>query len=343
MLSTAVAKAPWYDVAIIDVFSRDAFLWAEAVAWVMRRLGKPYVLALHGGGLPSFLASQPWRARRLLQPAAAVVAPSTFLKHGLQQYRDDILLIPNAIDIAGYHFRTRGPLSPRLVWLRAFHSMYAPEQAVEVLARVKRRFPTATLLMIGGDKGDGSLQRTTRLVQQLGLTTAVSFAGTIQKADVPNWLNNGDIFLNTTTVDNMPVSVIEAMACGLCVVSTNPAGIPHLLDHGSTALLAPVGDVPALVEAVERLLADTDLARQLSFAGRSLVEAFDWKHVLPRWERVLRSATQPGFARARLSGESPASPTPVSILETATGEMQEPNRPFPACVCTERNGADPQI
>ncbi len=67
----------------------------------------------------------------------------------------------------------------------------------------------------------------------------VDFWASVEKSEVPAWLAKGDIFLNTTNVDNTPVSVIEAQAAGLCVVSTNVGGIPFLLENGKDALLVP--------------------------------------------------------------------------------------------------------
>ncbi|MBL8214263.1 MAG: glycosyltransferase family 4 protein [Bryobacterales bacterium] len=292
MLTSVAFRAPFYEVALVDVFSRGAFLWAEAVCWLLRRMGKPYVLVLRGGALPDFLRVRPQRGRGLFEMAAAVVAPSNYLKQEFTRFRSDLVLIPNAIDLGSCQYRTRGPVQPRLIWLRAFHRVYAPHKALETLALLKPRFPGATLLMVGGDKGDGSLVRTQRLAEDLKLSSSVTFTGAVEKRDVPRWLNQGDIFLNTTTVDNTPVSVIEALACGLCVVTTDPGGIRYLLEEGKTALLVPVSDAHAMAAAVERLLLDPSLAARLSGAGRALVEPFDWGVVLPLWESLLLSAAR---------------------------------------------------
>ena len=67
---------------------------------------------------------------------------------------------------------------------------------------------------------------------------------------VPSELNEFDIFLNTTFVDNTPVSVLEAMACGLCVVSTDVGGLSFLLEHEGDALLVPPDNPKAMAAAV---------------------------------------------------------------------------------------------
>lgn len=292
MCATVLRRAPASGVAYVDVFSGDAFLWAELACWLLRRLGTPYVLALRGGGLPEFFAAYPARGRRLLQSARAVAAPSTFLQTALQPFRDDIAIIPNAVDTTRCRYTPRQAVRPRLVWLRAFHRIYAPEMAVQTLAILRGSHPDATLLMIGGDKGDGSLQATQDLCRRLGLADAVPFTGAVPKADVGHYLNQGDIFLNTTTVDNTPVSVLEAMACGLCVVSTDPGGIRHLLQDGITALLTPCGQPEAMAAAVLRLLDDPMLSARLSMQAHHVAGQCDWDFVLPQWERLLTAAAQ---------------------------------------------------
>ena len=208
--------------------------------------------------------------------------------------RTDLVLLPNPLDVARYAFHERRPLLRHLVWLRAFHETYNPELAVEVLGRIRKQYDDVRLIMIGPDKGDGSLQKTRRTAKKLGIDEAVTFPGAVPKLDVPNHLSRGDIFLNTTNCDNTPVSVMEAMACGLPVVSTNVGGIPYLVEDGESALLTPPADAEAMSNAVVRLMHEPILARRLARNGRQRVEAFDWSVVLPRWERLLESVT-PGF------------------------------------------------
>jgi glycosyltransferase involved in cell wall biosynthesis len=286
VLATLWRQRSSYAIASIAVFSGPAFSWAEAAVSLLRWLGKPVVAQLHGGGLPDFARREPDRVARLLAAVAAVTAPSHYLQEAMEQYRRDIRLIPNAIDLRAYRRRIRTKPDPHLVWLRAFHSIYNPSMAVSVLSLVVSRHSAAVLTMVGPDKGDGSLQAFKRAAADLRLATHVEYAGLVPKADVSAWLDRGDVFVNTTNVDNTPVSVIEAMACGLCVVSTNVGGIPYLLDHEVDALLVPPNDARAMAAAVERILTEPGLAETLSRNARRKVEAFDWQVVLPQWEAL---------------------------------------------------------
>jgi glycosyltransferase involved in cell wall biosynthesis len=292
MITTAWTRRNEYAVAQVDVYSGAAFFWAEAVCWVLRRAKKPYILTLHGGNLPQFARHWTQRVSWLLESATVVTVPSAYLLASMKSYCQTLVMLPNPIDISHYGFRLRESVKPRLMWLRALHHVYNPSLAVEVLARVRTKFPDSHLTMVGPDKGDGSLQAAVLRAKELAVETAFQVRGGIYKADVPNVLAEGDIFLNTTNVDNTPISVIEAMASGLCIVSTNVGGLPFLLTHEQDALLVPPNDAEAMTKAVERLLIEPYLAQRLSKQARWKAEQFDWTFILPRWEALLVKTMQ---------------------------------------------------
>jgi glycosyltransferase involved in cell wall biosynthesis len=291
MLQTAWRYRREYQAAQIDVFSGPAFLWAAAVGILLRLLGKPYVLTLHGGNLPVFSARWPRATRLLLGGAAAVTAPSGYLLEAMRQFRADMRLLPNAIDLSLYPFRLRHSARPRLVWVRAFHRIYDPCRAVEVLAALVPEFRDVELLMVGPDKDDGSLAAAVSLAAELGVKERIHFSGRVAKNEVADWINRGDIFLNTSLVDNNPVTILEAMACGACVVTTRAGGIPHLARHGTDALLAEPGDGREMAGLVREILRRPALASALSANARRTVESLDWRNVLPQWEGLLTSVS----------------------------------------------------
>ncbi len=286
MVATTWRRRHDYSVAHVDVFSGPSFIWAEAVSRVLRGLGKPYVLTLRGGALPEFARDSPGRVRSVLGGAAVVTTPSRFLAEHMAPYRPELTLIPNPIDVERYPDRKRTNVQPSLVWLRAFHHIYNPTLGPRLVALLRPDFPDVTLTMIGPDKGDGSLQEVQAVSRELQVADRLTIQGRIEKTLVPEWLAPHDIFVNTTNVDNTPVSVLEAMACGLCVVSTDVGGIPYFLDHGVDSLLVPPDDAAAMAGAVGRILTEDGLAARLSRNARAKAEACDWSLVLPRWERL---------------------------------------------------------
>ncbi len=294
--ATAWLRRNAYDVAHVDVFSGAAFRWAEGVTTLLRRLAKPYVLTLHGGNLPAFALARPADVARLLSRAAYVTAPSEYLL-GLCRGQPCASVIPNALDLGRYHFLVRARPKPLLLWLRAFHAIYNPEMAIAVVRQLIQDYPELYLTMVGPDK-DGRLAQLQHDVTTSGLSRHVQFAGAIPKSDVPSVLDTADVFLNTAAIDNSPVSVLEAMAAGLCVVSTNVGGLPQLLTHDHDALLVPAGDAGAMAAAIRRILNEPGLAAKLSRNARRTAEKHSWDRVLPLWEDLLSNVALQRTVRA---------------------------------------------
>ncbi|MES1166743.1 MAG: glycosyltransferase family 4 protein, partial [Pseudomonadota bacterium] len=273
----------------------DAFRLVEAASSMAALAGLPQIFWLHGGGLVDFTHRHPSRVDRVLNRGSAWVAPSGFLAEPFRRRGFDVRVIPNVIDLAEYPYRHRPRAAPRLLWMRTFHDLYQPKLALRTLALLRETHPQATLTMAGQDKG--LLAETRRLAAELGLTPgtnpgsdpAVRFPGLLDAEGKRREFAAADIFLNTNQVDNAPVSVLEAAAFGLPVVSTDVGGIPHLLRHGEEALLVPPGNADALVTSVRRLLDEPGLADRLSTAGRKVAERSAWPQVLPLWSELLAS------------------------------------------------------
>lgn len=284
MVWTIMSKR--YHIAEVDVFSGPSFLWVELSVIILKILKKPIILTLHGGNLPVFANKHSKRVQRVLASADAVVAPSAYLQIRLSQFRKDIHIIPNPIDKGAYLFRHRTKPRGNLIWVRAFHEVYNPSLAPAILDRLRRNLPDIHLTMIGPDKGDGSLERMQQLASSLDVSSNITIIGGIPREEVPNWLSKGDIFMNTSNIDNLPVSVLEAMACGLCIVTTNVGGIPYLLEHGKEGLLVPPRNPQAFADAIQNIITDQSLASRLSSNAREKAESFDWSIILPQWDRL---------------------------------------------------------
>jgi glycosyltransferase involved in cell wall biosynthesis len=141
MLQSVYRQSKEYDVALVEIYSGPAFVWAEIVCTALRLLRKPYILALYGGNLPQFSQRVPVRMRRLLGSAQRVICPSAFLARQLKHLGTALEILPYAIDLPRYEFRCRSKPCPTLVWLRSFHEIYNPTLAVEAMAIMRRQWP----------------------------------------------------------------------------------------------------------------------------------------------------------------------------------------------------------
>jgi glycosyltransferase involved in cell wall biosynthesis len=290
MLLTVWMQRNKFDCAGIEVYSGYAFIWAEVVCLLLGLLNKPFVLTLQGGRLPEYSRRWHSRVKRLLSQANIVITPSKYIQDYFRTMLENIQYLPNAIELSEYEFIHRTNLTPTLTWLRAFHKIYNPTMAVKMLAELTPRFPDAKLTMIGPDKKDGSLNEVIRLAKSLNVVDRVLIVQGIPKDEVSDWLNRSQIFLNTTNYDSFGVSVMEAAACGLPIITTNVGEHKYLWSCGQDALLVSQDDAHAMATAVCSILDDPQLASRLSENGRRKATRYDWSVILPQWCEIMENA-----------------------------------------------------
>ena len=156
--------------------------------------------------------------------------------------------------------------------------------AVLVLEALLQKGYDAKLTMIGPEV-DGVLSETKKLAANKKLT--VNFTGKLTKQEWIKLSQKSNIFINTTNFDNTPVSVIEAMALGLPIVSTNVGGIPFLINNGEDGLLVSQDNIEEMVQAILKFKNNNDFRLKATKNARKKVEKFDWKEVRLKWQQLL--------------------------------------------------------
>jgi len=271
---------------LIDTYSTSAFWFAYFAGSIARLFKVPYIPLLHGGDLPRRLAKSKRVCQRLFNHSYVNVAVSGYLKHEFEERGIKVTLIPNIINIKNYPFKLREKMRPRLLWVRSFHRQYNPNMAADVLKELLKTHPDAELCMVGPDK-DGSMEEFKNYVEGKDLADHVTITGKLSKQDWIDLSSDYDFFINTTNVDNTPVSVVEAMALGLCVVSTNPGGIPYLLSDDVDASLVDVDDSVGMAERIDVIIASPEKGRKYSTLAREKAESFDSELVMDLWKMLL--------------------------------------------------------
>jgi L-malate glycosyltransferase len=285
MMTTTFSYAKKVDFILIDTYSTSSFWYAFFCSQISRILKTKYIPILHGGNLPTRLDKNPVLCKMLFKNAFANVAPSHYLMTAFEsQGFLNCRYIPNSISIENYNFKNRTIFQPKLLWVRAFAEIYNPKMAIDVLKLIQEEYPNATLCMIGPDK-DGSLQKMQEYASYLNLN--VKFTGKLSKSEWIKMSEEYDIFINTTHADNMPVSVIEAMALGTPVISTNVGGIPFLIKDKQNGLLVSDNEVVAMSESIKKIIEDSVFANKMAINARKESENFDWEKIKFQWNTIL--------------------------------------------------------
>ncbi|MEC3907359.1 glycosyltransferase family 4 protein [Tamlana sp. 2201CG12-4] len=285
MLYQVIKFRKQVDYVLIDTYSTFNFYYAYLVSQLCRILKLKYIPILHGGDLPNRLKESPKLSKAIFKKAYINVAPSLYTKSNFENLGyHNIICIPNTIDLENYNFEERAIGSIRLLWVRSFSKIYNPLLAVKILKRLRALNFNASLCMIGPDN-DGSLKETMVLANELGVE--IEFTGGLTKKEWHKKARAFNIFINTTNVDNMPVTVIEAMALGLPVISTNVGGMPFLIENNKNGILVKPNSVKAFVEAIKKIIDSPDVSNTMVKEARKDVEQFDWKIVKSKWIKLL--------------------------------------------------------
>ncbi|AXG71334.1 D-inositol-3-phosphate glycosyltransferase [Kordia sp. SMS9] len=285
MLWTVFKHRKKLQYVLIDTYSTTNFLYAYYVSKLCIFLKIKYIPILHGGNLEERLKNSKAKSDVIFKNAHVNISPSLFLKTVFERYGySNLKHIPNNVELKAYPFKERSTLGAKLLWVRSFAEIYHPQLAVEVLHGLKQHGIAASLCMVGPKK-DNSFEKTQQLANELNVD--VQFTGKLTKHEWIALSTEFDIFINTTNFDNTPVSLIEAMALGMPIVSTNVGGIPYLIQDGKEGILVNPNSKDDLIFAIETLINSPELVQQLIQNARKKAESFDWETVQKQWKTLL--------------------------------------------------------
>jgi L-malate glycosyltransferase len=281
------------DVDVAHIFSAGywSFLLAPAPAWLVAKMktrgsktrGSKTLINYHSGEARDHL--QRFRsAKFVLSRVDKIVVPSGYLVDVFREFGLSASAVPNIVDLSQFRYRERAPLRPHLVCTRGFSPYYSVDVVVRAFAEVKKEYPEAQLDLVGNGPLEGD---TRKLVADLHLT-GVNFTGVASRQEIGKYYDQADIFINASWLDNMPLSVIEAFASGVPVVTTSPECMPYLVQHERNGLLSPVGDEKALAANVIRLLRDPALAARLAQDAHHESRNYTWDAVREQWLNTYR-------------------------------------------------------
>jgi glycosyltransferase involved in cell wall biosynthesis len=150
-----------------------------------------------------------------------------------------------------------------------------------------------TLVGAGPDR-----PRVERAIRELGLQDRITLTGALNQKEVREQFARADVFVLPSLAEGIPVVLMEAMASGVPCVTTPVNGIPELVEHGRTGLLARPGDAESLAEQLQRLIDDPALRRELALAARDKVLAdFDLERNVAALGRIFGQFPQRGSPR----------------------------------------------
>ena len=287
---------------VMHILANSGWAWhlVALPALCVARLRTVATIVNYRGGLADdFFSTGPRHVLKALSYATLRITPSAYLfrvfaKHGL-----DAEIIPNIVDLSRFYVSAPriGLLTPHIIVTRNLEPIYDIPTALRAFLRVIKVYPQARLTVAGSGP---ELAKLERLCIEMGIEKSVAFPGGIQNSKICELYASADFVINPSTADNMPNSILEALACGVPIISTCVGGIPDLVEHGVTALLVEVGDDEAMAQQILDLMTYPDRADALRAAGQEEVQRYDWSNIRDQWRSAYQRARQ---AQLLLSGQ----------------------------------------
>lgn len=274
-------------VRLFHVMANSGWSWhlfAAPAVWVASLRGTPVIVNYRGGEAKTFFSSSISSVAPTLRRTNAIIVPSRFLQQIFEKFNFTTHIVPNIINLERFHYREPAPShAPKILVARNLEPIYDNATALHAFHIILERYPAATLTVAGSGPERAALEQ---LSLNLGIANAVTFTGRVENENMPLLYSDADVFVNPSLADNMPISVLEALATGVPVVSTNVGGVPFLVEDGKTAFLVPAENPGNMAKAVLDLLDNPETAIRMSVAGLECAQQFSWQNVKERLMNV---------------------------------------------------------
>ncbi|MEF1200557.1 glycosyltransferase family 4 protein [Vibrio owensii] len=275
------------DFVLIDTYSTSNFYYAFFCSQLCRILSLRYINILHGGSLPARIKKSKFMSSLIFKNAYKLVSPSLYLQNEFKKKGYNAIFLPNYIDVNEYNYRFRCKSKKKLIYVRAISRTYNPIMLARAVKILISSYPEIHVDLVGPNKLDGEYEEIIKYIDDNSLQKNFTLHGFLTKEEWKKLAAECDIFINTTNVDNMPLTVIEAMALGLPIISTNVGGIPYMINDYTNGLLVEPNDHNMLADKISELFEDEVLYRKISKNVEVEIIKYDWNNIAHRWAAIL--------------------------------------------------------
>lgn len=292
-IASAVTPLPKLVGADYDVIHGHTYVPAVP-SWLARTLtGTGSVFTVHGlpaidrdGDLGERLMR--WAVSRLVFDFAfdSVISVNRENAATLREAHDEVAYVPNGVDVS----RFRPDLAPterKLLFVGRLDQPKRVADLVDAFATIAEEFPDRELVVVGSGPRAADLRRR---AARTDVADRIEFAGEASREAVARHYAAAELFVLPTRWEGQPLSVLEAWASGLPVVTTDVDGVRELVDHGRNGYLVEPRSATSLADGLRYALSNPDEAAAWGERGRETVEReYSWKRCAERTRRIYRS------------------------------------------------------
>ncbi len=265
---------------------------------ILKKQGRdiPFITTLHGTDITLVGRDQTYApvVTFSINESDAITAVSQNLKEETFRFfpiEKDIQVITNFVDMKRFSYSDKNHfkkmLAPNderiMVHVSNFRKVKRVEDVIKVFEKVHAKIPSK-LLMIGDGPERPAAEE---LCRSLEICNDIRFLGKQDQMD--EILSITDLFILPSQYESFGLSALEAMACGVPVISTNAGGLPEINDHGKTGYLSEVGDVDDMAKNALHILTNDDRLKEFKKNALAQAQTFDKNHIVPLYEELYKN------------------------------------------------------
>jgi len=278
-----VSTLPRYEVVHYHVDSFRTFIRKIVPSLILAKFfGKKIVLSFISAEIEFYLDRWGKVLRPVILLADTILVPSNYSAEIFSRYGFRAETMPRCIDIRRFTYRMRREVQPRILLNRTLELKNNIPCALQAFKLVKQKYPRAELVIAG----QGSLREELENLVRTDKLSGVYFAGWVKSSKMTELLNETDLFLNPSTIDDFPISIFEAQASGLPVITTDAGGILEMVSANINAFVTPINNPGIIAERIIELIENPALVEKLSAHGRKNAERYDWTQCANRLCRL---------------------------------------------------------
>jgi len=253
--------------------------------------GFTFSFTMHGPYI--FFEPYRWRIDEKIKRSLFVICISHFCRSQGMLFAptntwNRLHIVHCGVDPALFNLVSHKQPGKRLLYVGRLSAAKGLPILLESLAALKSSHPEIILTVVGDGEDRAELEQMTA---RLELNNNVKFVGYKSQAEVREYMQETDVFVLPSFAEGVPVSLMEAMAAGVPVVTTQIAGVSELVENGVSGYIVPAGDSTTLAERIKTLLTEPQLRSQFGTAGREKIEKeFNLNHEVARFYRVMTAA-----------------------------------------------------
>jgi glycosyltransferase involved in cell wall biosynthesis len=262
-------------------------------------LKKSYVLWCQGSEV--YLAGKLKRiaSKLLLRNADAIIAVTRDMKNEIQRFHKfHVFVVPCGIDLSRFRNISKENLSNKqlkirdneklIIFVGRLHPIKGVKYLVEAMNIIIQKTP-AKLLIVGDGEERKNLEKQ---VVELHLEEFVTFVGKVQNSEVPNLMNASDIFVLPSLSEGLPTTILEAMAAGLPIITTNVRGLPEIVKDNENGFIIEPKNPKQIAEKVLLLLENQELRGRISRNNKEKINMYDFDSITCEMEKIYKLALE---------------------------------------------------